>query len=306
MKPRWRQNYLPFLTLLLCCLGMPVSAQPWQSPLRQSHPLVGQIHDLRNGQTIGQEQLLALLADAPILLLGEKHDNPDHHALRLALLETLLQNGTVHLVAMEMLDSTQQTLVDALPDDAWRDPADLPDQLQWQQGWHWDFYAPVLQQVLRHDGVALRAANLSRDEVMQVYQGELPAAAAERLTPQQLLRLEADLDDSHCGLLPASQLPAMLRVQQARDLRMAQSIAADAAGQRILLAGNYHVRHDLGVSNYLPAGTGDVISVAFLEVSDQALAPADYFDPGVAGVLPWDIIWFTPALSDEDYCDALR
>jgi uncharacterized iron-regulated protein len=65
----------------------------------------------------------------------------------------------------------------------------------------------------------------------------------------------------------------MVRVQQARDYSMAQSMAApDDSEIAVLVAGNYHARQDLGVPNYLLAkhnnlSRDDIVSIAFMEVS---------------------------------------
>ena len=52
--------------------------------------------------------------------------------------------------------------------------------------------------------------------------------------------------ESHCGMLPDSQMPAMLAVQQQRDRRMAERLLA-APAPAMLFAGAFHVRRDLGV-----------------------------------------------------------
>lgn len=290
--------------------SQPAVSLQWQSPLRQQHPLVGQIYDMRSGQPIDEKALLQALSDADILLLGEKHDNPDHHQLRLGLLRQLLTTAEVTLVAMEMLDAEQQALINSVQASHLAEDDLLRSHLQWQEGWQWSFYAPVLREVLAAGAVTLAAANLSREEVMAAYASEPATDGASKLTESALARLRQDLIDSHCGLLPDARLPAMLQVQLARDQRMATSLRVSdselGTGQRILLAGNYHVRHDLGVSNYLSESAGLVLSLAFIEVSDEGLQAADYLSADASDNLPWDFIWFTPALTDEDYCDSLR
>ena len=63
----------------------------------------------------------------------------------------------------------------------------------------------------------------------------------------------------------------MVRVQQARDYSMAQSMAApDDSEIAVLVAGNYHARQDLGVPNYLLAkhnnlSREDIVNVANIE-----------------------------------------
>ena len=106
-------------------------------------------------------------------------------------------------------------------------------------------------------------------------------------------------------MLPESQVPAMVRVQQARDASMAKSIDASAQGTHALIAGNFHARRDLGVANYLPDDAGPIVSVGILEVDPDMQNPQDYLQ-AFSDVLPYDYLWFTPAVSAEDYCASLR
>lgn len=151
--------------------------------------------------------------------------------------------------------------------------------------------------------------------MMQVYGGELDATIAGLLPANIVSQLEKDIDESHCGLLPASQFPAMVRVQQSRDNQMALALheggeQSGEAGVNVLIAGNYHVRADLGVPNYLRSLQSDtaesaVITISFSEVIQDVTDPADYLQR-FSDVAAYDYIWFTPAVSDEDYCTSLR
>lgn len=58
------------------------------------------------------EQLVQRLAGAPRVLVGEKHDNPDHHALQLWLLRALQGQRVQGSLLLEMLQPEQQPLVD--------------------------------------------------------------------------------------------------------------------------------------------------------------------------------------------------
>src|SRR5690606_41762028 len=88
---------LGFLILLAGCQHLP-------SPPEGA----GEIIDLRSGARLGPEQLVRELAGAELILVGERHDNPDHHALQRWLLE-VLQPGSLLL---EMLEPRQQARVD--------------------------------------------------------------------------------------------------------------------------------------------------------------------------------------------------
>jgi uncharacterized iron-regulated protein len=191
----------------------------------------------------------------------------------------------------------------------------LQEHLQWDaEGWDWNFYGPVLTDLLTA-GVPVQAGNISRDEMMTVYGSDLDADVAAVMDAVQMEQLNKDIDESHCGMLPASQFPAMVRVQQSRDASMARSLMAapESTGKRVLIAGNYHVRRDLGVPNYLVAGLADmpaaaeadIVTLGFLEVSAESDVPADYTE-AFSATTPYDYLWFTPAVTTEDYCAAMR
>jgi len=298
---------LVLFLLLTRCGSSQSNSSEWQSPLLQTHPLVGKIWRSYDGNYIDAATLRAEIRRADYLLLGEKHDNPDHHLLRQRLLAQLQPN--LALVSFEMLDHTRQSQLDALAGA----PAntDFREVLNWDdEGWSWDFYGPLLSTLLA-DGVPVRAANISRADVMEVYAGELAQAVATVLTPEQLQVLEREIDASHCGMLPASQFPAMVRVQQARDYQMARSLVSETvsqAGVRVLVAGNYHVRKDLGVPKYLQALSDNadaLITVAFLEASEGMMDPQMYLDAYYAAGA-FDYVWFTPAAAQQDYCAAFQ
>jgi len=48
-----------------------------------------------------------------------------------------------------------------------------------------------------------------------------------------------------------------------------------------------------------------IVSLAFMEVDKASNDPADYLQQ-FGSVKAYDYIWFTPAVSDEDYCASLR
>ena len=111
--------------------------------------------------------------------------------------------------------------------------------------------------------------------------------------------LMEELVIAHCGQAPAHVVLGMYRVQRARDAMMADRLAA-ASGRAggILIAGNGHVRADRGVPWYLARIDPDaaVVSVGLLEVHDELTVVPD--------TLPYDYVWFTPRVTNEDPCAA--
>lgn len=275
----------------------------WQSNLHRDHPLTGQIWSRSENAFISADTLLNHLSDTELLLLGEKHDNPDHHRLRLTILEHLLKTTQPVLLAMEMLTEAQQPALDSLsamqtlpPDEQWR------EILSWDDGWTWEFYEPALSLGLMANATLI-AGNIGAETMMQVYRAEPADQQQTALNALQMERLTEEIDVSHCGMLPAAQIPPMVRVQQARDQQMANALTTPGVeDQRILLAGNFHVRHDLGVPNYLPADAVTAVAVAFIEVDPAGAQVSDYL-ADAADNLVYDFIWFTPAIRGDDYCE---
>lgn len=302
--------------LLTCCSSaQPTRTALWDSQLYADHPLVGKIWSSADGRFIKPEQLLEVAAASRYLLLGEKHDNPDHHRLQLFVLDALLQQGGVGVVAFEMLTSDSQDRLDTIHEQRLATLDELKDYLQWDEaGWDWSFYGPLLQRSYAAR-VALRAANINDSAMLQVYGGEPDPVLSNVLTAIVVEKLHVDIDESHCGMLPESQFPAMVRVQQSRDNQMANALSAGSEQSvgntiNVLIAGNYHVRADLGVPNYLrnlqPDLTArDIVTISFSEVDASATDPAEYLQQ-FSDIRAYDFIWFTPAISDEDYCASMR
>jgi uncharacterized iron-regulated protein len=254
------------------------------------------IRDINSGQELTAQQLAERLALASRVLVGEQHDNPDHHALQLWLLQVLADRRAQGSLLLEMINPDQQAAVDAVHADFARAtyPPDLPVALHWQKGWDWALYGPIVRYALGQ-GYPLLAANLNADEIMSIYR-QPPALAGSHSTAVGVRgQLLEQIRQSHCGLLPEDQLPAMLAVQQQRDRRMAERLAA-APVPALLFAGTYHVRKDVGIPLHLAdLGVREAPVVLLLaQVGAQ-------IEPGSA-----DYVWYTAALPDQDYCAQMR
>lgn len=290
--------------LLLCCLSLLVACQsrgvlPPPAPIAsegREHGDLGVILDLRSGERITPQRLVERLARASRVVVGEQHDNPDHHALQLWLSRELVARRPQGSVLLEMLNPSQQTRVDQVRAEtrAGRPPLDAIRALAWQPGWDWAMYGALVRYQLRQP-YPLLAANLDREEIMRIYQ-QRPALQGQASTAAAVQqRLQRDIRESHCGLLPESQVPAMLAVQQQRDRRMAEALLA-APRPSLLLAGAFHARKDLGVPLHLAdlgAGQGNAVLI-LAEVGRQV-------DASMA-----DYVWFTAAQPEQDHCAKLR
>lgn len=303
--------------LLAGCTGSrppPPLAVAWRSTLQRDHPLTGRIWDVRRGRLCSVAELEAGTARARFLLLGEAHDNPDHHALQAQLLRAATAGGRRPALAMEMLDPEQQGAVDAALGAPHPTPEAFRDAVGWDKsGWPpFELYRPIVDAALAAR-LPLVAANLSRSAAREVVHrgptalpqplrallertGPLPAAEAQD-------RRE-EMQAEHCGLLPEDFLDPMVLSQRARDAQLARALldGATAAGG-VLVTGAEHARRDRGAPAFLLAAgvaPGDIVSVAFREVEPGAEEPKDY------APLPWDFVVFTPGTLRGDPCEELR
>lgn len=287
----------------------PVS--PWLSPLSQQHPLVGRILDPVTGEFVEVGHLVERCRKAGVVILGEKHDNADHHRLQAQLLGALVAGGARPAVAWEMVDVDQQATMDAyLAKDA-PDAQVLGHVLQWEErGWpSWHLYQPLASLML-HARLPSLAANLPTGVGRAIARGSttsLPSPLWQRLGLDQPLArpmqdaLEQEMANSHCGALPKEHLAPMALAQRARDAHMALR-ASEPSLQVVLIAGNGHARLDHGVPWHLARMKPGVVvaSVAFLEVEDGVEDPKAYLG------LPYSAVWFTPRANDEDHCEGFR
>jgi uncharacterized iron-regulated protein len=236
---------------------------------------------------------LPRLRQARFVLLGEVHDNASQHLMRAALLSELLADGRPSCVVFEQMDRAENAAIAAAPRDA--ESIATAGKLD-RRGWQWPLHRPLIDAAL---GASARIAggNLRTDEVRAIVRGgtsALPADLRSALADQgwsqeQQAAMEREIDDGHCHALPSSQWPAMALGQRARDAALALSLldAAAGDGRAVLIAGNGHVRRDLGVPFYLRAAgvpAVQIVSVGYVETAEKA-APYDIVrvTGGVAG-----------------------
>jgi uncharacterized iron-regulated protein len=196
-----------------------------------------------------------------------------------------------------------------------QDAAGLGEAVDWsRRGWpEWALYQPMADIALRA-GLALVATNLPPLTVRDIASQGLRALEPDQLRrfglerplpPDLRATIAEEIRHVHCGHASDDRVEAMVGIQRARDAQMAERLAATGTHDgAVLIAGAGHVRDDYGVPIYLrqraPGVT--VLTVAFLEVSAQRLEAAAYAGWFRRPVLPFDYVWFTPRVDDEDPC----
>jgi uncharacterized iron-regulated protein len=299
------------IIFIAACSNSAKKPEAWQSPLLQNHPLVGNIYAIKNSHAVSQAELIKQLSQHHYVLIGEKHDNPDHHVLQEKLLNELLKEQAYPQVVFEMLDDSQHEALKHINSKRNSSEETIQQQLNWQnQAWPWQHYGPLFQSVLKNQ-VNIRDGNVNKASIKAVYsQGKKALQPPERFTSmqaidenQQAILLE-HIYINHCKMMPKESLQPMVSIQTAKDASMANALVVQEKG--ILIAGNYHNRKDLGVPqhlHFLKIAEQDIAVLMLIEVADDKPTLNDYEE---ASLKQADYIWFTPKWTDKDYCAAMK
>ena len=198
-------------------------------------------------------------ASSAVWMMGEVHDNPQAHFFRLQDLGKALGGTWRPAILMEQFDTDRQ---DALTQ-AWQTCKDadcVVKQAGSASGWDWSFYKPLINLALQYR-LPLVAGNLSREQAREVMKSGYRAVFDQKtidqfgldkpLAPALASAQAQAVDLGHCSTLDPKTVEAMVKGQVARDVNFAQLIQRYASQGVVLVAGNGHVRRDIGVLQWL-------------------------------------------------------
>lgn len=280
--PQTRWLILASVAALAACAGVPSPPAPPAS-LSLAPPA---------SSLIGVERLQSLLP-ADVLLLGERHDAPDHQRLQREVVLWLAERGQLAALVMEMAERGHST--SGLPRNA--SEAQAQAALQWNDAaWPWRTYGPVVMAAVA-SGVPVHGGNLPRARMREAmaqtrWDQHLPPAALQ-------WQYEA-LREGHCGLLPESQIIPMARIQIARDASMAQAVQEALRPHQtvVLVAGGGHVLRTVGVPTHWPVNLRSKVLLAQVHQAQSAIK--NEANPDI------DLVIKTPELPEQDVCAPLR
>jgi uncharacterized iron-regulated protein len=288
--------------LLSACAGHPTTgAAPSALVLPDSTVVL----DAATGAPVTAAELLRRAVAADFVLLGEIHDNAYHHRTRGALLTAAASRRPG--VVFEQLSRTTAPIAPPAAgetEEAWLDAHGFD-----RKSWKWPLHAPVVDAAIAHAG-SLWGSNVPREALRSVVRQGTEAAPPElgRLIAQAPLdsagraAIDQELFEGHCGKLPAEMVPGMRAAQEVRDAAMTDALlGAGAAGPAWLIAGDGHVRMDMGVPRLLRtvAPGKQLLVVGFAERgTDEAV-------PGPAAGRRYQVLVVTPPAAREDPCAGL-
>lgn len=301
-----------------CAATVTAPPDSWETTLLADHPLTGRIWSTARQEFVSPAAVARALAEADFVLLGEKHDNPDHHRLQAWALQVMAARGREMAVAFEMLDPAQEK---ALREHLFADPGDaggIGGAIGWaDRDWpDWAIYQPIAAAAI-DAGAPMLAAGAAPARIQRVgrdgFDALGPGIAADlgldRPAPKPMrTAMREEIAASHCGYLPEPALDPMTDVQLAKDAVMAdalrRAIALPGRDAAVLIAGAGHARGDRGVPWHLRRMTPsrEAVTIGFTEVRPDETGAAAY-QRAEGGPRAFDFLWFTPRVDNDDPCE---
>ena len=263
------------LTFIVLSLAFPARAIPQGSPA--SSPASGstlptytpnRVYDTRHKRFIDFEGLVARLAAADLVFVGEQHDDPATHRMELAILEGIARRRDSVALSLEMFERDVQPLLDRYL------AGQVPEDSLLAQGRPWKNYGTdyrPLVELARARGWPVVASNVPRPLAALVSRAGL--AGLDTLPPgsrvQAAERLECPEDNYHERFVkamgdlsshgPAGSAPAedpkiriarMYQAQCVKDETMGESVAAMSGSGRLIVHynGAFHTDFRLGTA----------------------------------------------------------
>lgn len=296
-----------FFTCVLLCSGL-VHAQ---DKLPTDHPLAGKLWDANSRSFIDEATLLTRLNSVDVLLLGEIHDNPQHHAFQEKLLQARIDAGARPALLMEQLDSASQPALDAALANTTRDEAlstingliKFSNRQDYTQllSTAYDNHLPViaanvpsqrLQPTIWRGFGALEADELKRLAIEEVWSDS---------HQQYMLK---NMGGAHCGQLRDELRAGLTRSQRLRDALLVDSALTSVERGIVAILGRDHARRDVGLPLYFAARAPNarVLSIGLIEAQPGANTAEAYVGESASEKPPYDVIWFSTRIDRPNPC----
>lgn len=128
----------------------------------------GGLYETKTGRAVTIEQIAAAADGAAFVLIGESHDNAEHHKFQADVIRALAARGRNTFVGMEMFPFTAQTALNN-----WTlgklSEEEFIQRSDWKKAWGFDYalYKPIFDAV-REYSLPLLGLNVPRDMVRKV------------------------------------------------------------------------------------------------------------------------------------------
>ncbi len=150
--------------------AMAGAAEPSGAAAQESRACgkIGTWYDPATGRTLAVAPLMASLARRPVVLLGEEHDNEEHHRWQLQTLAALHAWRPAVVVGFEMFPRRVQPVLDRWADGSLTVP-DFLVQSDWEKVWGFDpdLYLPLFHFV-RQNRLSMIGLNVERSLIARI------------------------------------------------------------------------------------------------------------------------------------------
>ncbi len=258
-----------------------------------------------DGARLGEAELVQRLEAADVVVLGERHDSPVHHARQARLVRALSPAG----LAFEMVPADSEEGVQVFLAQG-GDRGDIGPAIGWDRlGWpDWELYAPIFEAA--PDAYVAGGAPARSELRLAVASGAAAAWGSDAgsvgldrdLDEATLRALEDHMLAAHCGEIPRAVARRMVEAQRFKDARLARAALRAherGGGQAVLFTGNEHARTDRGAPAYVArlAPGVEVASVGMIEL------PSGTDAQEAARRLAYDYVWLSEPTERGDPCE---
>ncbi len=201
------------------------------------------------------------------VLVGESHNNPEHHRAQANVIEALVKAGRDVTVGFEMFTRDNQDNINPFSL-GWWTHEEFVEKSNWKKQWgfKYEIYKPIFE-VIKTNGLPMVALNVPRDWVRQVSKQGPDSLTSEQKKWVPSLDLtnkdHRSVFDALIGGHPGTGADGMYAGQVTWDTGMAQT-ALDAMGAignarkvMVIVAGAGHMMYSQGINYRITKKTGE-------------------------------------------------
>ena len=266
---------LVFLVLLICVFMAGCAVQKPPKP--------GDIYSGAGWRAASQTMVDDRIKSTRVVLVGERHANPDDHRLQLNILKIMADENPGLVVGVEWLESDAQTYCDRLSQGELT-TSEFAAEVEWTRKWGHNFeaYEPIFAEIKARK-LKLVALNAPVEIIRKINRKGIKSLSAQerdelppamRLDDPEYLRLISDQFKGH-GISSPEAEKRFLAAQIARDETMAYRFALalspwpESGRHGLLFVGRGHLEQNLGLTPRLERRLPGLDKLVVLPVSDQ-------------------------------------
>lgn len=272
--------------------------------------LPGTVHrqaaaDAPAGADAGIAAFIEAARDAQIVVLGEIHDNPEHHRNQAEIVRALAPAALVfEMIPQELEDAANELRAEGASRD------EIGAALDWDvRGWpDFDLYAPILEAApqARIFGAEQQREAIGRameEGAAAAFGPDAPKYGLDRaLDPAEQSLREKMMQASHCNALPEDMLAGMVEVQRLRDASLADAALwartmTGAEGPVVVITGSGHADRVRGMPAKVAMAEPDVPLIVLGQLEGAGDADRDG---------SFDMVILAPPAERDDPCAVFR